>query len=63
VIGTYGPVLAQQLGAIDRPKAKRTAPRIATGVVIGASAMYLLEPGNGANHRRQVQRLVVGVMS
>jgi hypothetical protein len=62
LIGTYRVTLAQ-LGAIERQKPKRTGPRIATGVVIGAGMMYLLEPGSGAVHRRQLGRLVSGLVS
>ncbi|MGH2931185.1 MAG: hypothetical protein ACRDL8_23475, partial [Solirubrobacteraceae bacterium] len=50
-----GPQAAQTLGLVEapKPKEKRTAPRVATGVVIGAGAVYLLEP----EHRRRVLRL------
>jgi hypothetical protein len=44
LLATYGPMVAQQLGAVDAPKQKRTAPRVATGVVIGATTMYILAP-------------------
>ncbi len=54
----YGPKVAYDLGLAERPKPKRTAPRVAAGVVIGASAMYLLEPGNGKEHRKQVAQLI-----
>jgi hypothetical protein len=54
----YAPQVAQQLGLAEPPKQKRTAPRVAAGVVIGASAVYFLEPQGGAERRRQVQRLV-----
>lgn len=60
LLGTYGPPIAQQLGVIERPRRKRLAPRITTGVAIGAGAMYLLEPGGGARHRQQVKQLVAG---
>ncbi|HET9123796.1 MAG TPA: hypothetical protein VFN65_02795 [Solirubrobacteraceae bacterium] len=39
---------------------KRTMPRVAAGVAIGAGAMYFLEPGSGAEHRRRAQRLIAG---
>jgi hypothetical protein len=53
------PQAAQELGLIDRPAPKRTAPRVAVGVLIGAGAMYLLEPGApGRQHREQVAALV-----
>ena len=37
---------------------KRTAPRVAAGVAIGATAMYFLEPGNGAQHRQTPSEMV-----
>lgn len=49
---------AQQLGLVEPPKQKRTAPRVLFGVLIGAVATYLLEPGApGRQHRAQVQKL------
>jgi hypothetical protein len=44
LLATYGPMVAQQLGAVEPPRQKRTAPRVATGVVIGATTMYVLKP-------------------
>ncbi len=55
---TYGPQAAQELGLVETPKPKRTAPRVAAGMVIGASAMYFLEPGHGKEHRDKVASLV-----
>jgi hypothetical protein len=56
---TYGPILAQQLGVVEEPpKAKRTAPLVVVGALAGAGAVYFLEPGAGAKHRRQIQKLV-----
>lgn len=52
---------AQQLGLVEVPKRKRTAPRVATGVVIGAGLMYLLEPGAGKQHRAQLQGLIASL--
>jgi hypothetical protein len=52
------PEAAQRLGLIERPAPKRTAPRIAVGVLLGASAMYMLEPGVGRQHRERVLSLV-----
>ena len=53
------PEAAREMGFIERPAPKRTAPRVAAGVLIGASAMYLLEPGgHGKEHREKVQSLV-----
>lgn len=54
----YGPVAAQELGLVEPPKEKRTAPRVAAGMVVGAGAMYLLEPGQGREHREKLLRLV-----
>jgi hypothetical protein len=42
LVAEYGPPLAEQFGLIERPKPKRTAPRVLVGVAIGAGAMYLL---------------------
>ena len=58
---TYAPraaQAAQELGLVEAPKPKRTAPRLLAGVLIGAVAMLLLEPGHGREHRRQVRRLL-----
>jgi hypothetical protein len=54
----YGPQAAQELGLVELPKPKRTAPRVAAGVVIGASAVYFLEPENGREHRERLVKLV-----
>ena len=54
----YGPLAAQRLGWAEVPKQKRTAPRVAAGVVIGAGAMYFLEPKHGSERRGQLLRLV-----
>jgi hypothetical protein len=67
LMAAYGPLIAEQLATIQRPrheeKKKATVPALATGVVLGAGVMYLVEPGAGAGHRRQVQRLVTGLIS
>jgi len=58
---TYAPQAAQtaqQLGLVEAPKTKRTGPRLLAGAVLGAVAMFLLEPGHGREHRQQVQRLL-----
>jgi len=41
---TYGPPAAENLGLVQRPKPKRTSPRVAAGVLIGAGAMYFFGP-------------------
>jgi hypothetical protein len=38
----YGPVVAEVFGLVEAPKPKRRAPAFVAGVVIGASAMYVL---------------------
>ena len=55
---TYGPPAAYELGLAEPPKPKRTAPRVAAGIVIGASAVYFLEPEHGREHREKVAQLV-----
>jgi gas vesicle protein len=57
-LAVYGPQTAYELGLAEPPKPKRTAPRVAAGVIIGASAVYFLEPGQGGEHRRKVAELV-----
>lgn len=52
------PKAAYDLGLAKPPKPKRTTPRVVVGVVIGASAMYFLEPGHGKAHREKVAQLV-----
>jgi hypothetical protein len=51
-IAIYGPEAAQLLGWVEPPKPKRTAPRVLVGIVIGATAMFLLEPGASGKERR-----------
>jgi hypothetical protein len=59
VLLVKAPDAARELGLIERPAPKRTAPRVAVGVLIGAGAMYLLEPGShGKEHREKVATLV-----
>jgi hypothetical protein len=59
VLLVKAPDAARELGLIERPAPKRTAPRVAVGVLIGAGAMYLLEPGShGREHREKVATLV-----
>ncbi len=57
-LAVYGPQAAQELGLVEPPKEKRTAPRVAAGVVIGAGAVYFLEPEHGREHREKVAQLV-----
>lgn len=52
------PQLAEQFGLAEPPKPKRTAPRVAAGMVIGATAMYFLEPEHGRERREQVRSLI-----
>jgi hypothetical protein len=58
VVAMYGPLAARQLGWAEVPKQKRTAPRVAAGAVIGAGAVYFLEPKCGPGRREQVLRLM-----
>ena len=55
---TYGPQAAANLGLIEPAKPKRTAPRLAAGAVLGASAVYFLEPEHGKEHREKVLQMV-----
>lgn len=57
-LATYGPQAAEEFGLVEPPKPKRTAPRVAAGIVIGAGAVYFLEPEHGREHREKVLRLV-----
>lgn len=57
-LAVYGPKVAYELGLAEPPKPKRTAPRVAAGVVIGASAMYFLDPEHGKEHREKAVQLV-----
>ena len=54
----FGPQAAYELGLAEPPKPKRTAPHFAAGMVIGASAVYFLEPDQGRKHRKKVAKLV-----
>jgi len=54
VLAVYGPIAAYTLGLAEPPKTKRTAPWIAAGIVIGASAVYFVDP----KHRAKVAQLV-----
>jgi hypothetical protein len=60
----YAPSLVRVIDALAPPKRKRLAPRVGagvvlgTGAVLGAAAVYLLAPGGGREHRRQLRRLM-----
>jgi hypothetical protein len=59
LVTAYGPILARQLGIVEEPQpARRTAPLVAGGALVGAGAVYFLEPGAGRRHREQVQHLI-----
>jgi hypothetical protein len=60
MMAAYGPLAARQLGWAEAPRAKRTAPRVVAGAVIGAGAVYFLEPKCGPERREQVLRLING---
>ena len=50
-------LLAPALGLVEQPKPKPTAPLVAAGVVIGASAVYFLEPERGRERREKLRKL------
>lgn len=52
-IAFYGPEAAQLMGWVEPAKPKRTAPRVMVGIVIGATAMYFLDPGAAGKERRE----------
>jgi hypothetical protein len=54
----YGLPAAQELGLIERPKPRRTGRVLVAGIVIGAAAVYFLEPEHGGEHRRRVQEML-----
>jgi hypothetical protein len=58
ILAIYGPLVGQELRLVEAPKPKRTAPCVAAGIVIGASAVYFLEPQYGRERREQLLRLV-----
>jgi hypothetical protein len=58
-IAIYGPEAAQFFGWVEPPKRKRTAPRVLVGVVLGATAMYMLEPSGAGKERRAKARAFV----
>jgi hypothetical protein len=48
---------AQDAAQAQLPR-KRTAPRVAVGIVVGAAAMYFLDPTSGDERRRNVLGLI-----
>ena len=57
-LAVQAPRVAYELGLADPPKPKRTTPRVVVGAVMGASAVYFFEPGQGKKHREKVAQLV-----
>lgn len=55
-LAVYATRAVYELGLAKPPK--RTTPRVAAGMVIGAGAMYFLEPESGPKHRKKVAKLV-----
>jgi hypothetical protein len=53
-----GTGMARIAAKATMPIVKRTAPKVAAGAVLGASAMYFLEPEHGKEHREKVAQLV-----
>lgn len=58
VLAVQGPRAAYELGLAEPPKPKRTVPRVAAGMIIGAGAVYFLEPEHGREHREKVAQIV-----
>jgi hypothetical protein len=55
---TYAAAAGYRPAAFEPAKSKRTAPRVAAGVALGASAVYFLSPDGGAEHRKKLAQLV-----
>jgi hypothetical protein len=53
-IAERGPGAAQALGLYEPPAPKRTAPRVAAGIVIGAALAYFLDPVSGRARRAKL---------
>ena len=49
---------AGQVAARAEVPRRRTAPRVAVGIVVGAAAMYFLDPASGDQRRRNALELV-----
>lgn len=60
LVTTYSPQLVEQLGLVEPPKPPRTAPKVMLGAALGGGAVWLLAPGSGSEHRKQLARLVAG---
>jgi len=58
LLATYGPQAAQELGLVEAPKPKRTAPRFVAGVAVGAGVVYFFEPERGRVRREKLLELV-----
>jgi hypothetical protein len=58
LLAVQAPRVAYDLGLAEPPKPKRPAPRVAAGVVLGASAVYFLQPEHGKERRERVAQLV-----
>lgn len=50
-------LIAEGLGLVERPKPRPAAPLFASGLVIGASAVYFFEPEYGRKHRDKLLEL------
>ncbi len=60
-LANYGPAAAEALGLTEPPKRRRTGPPVGVGILIGAGAMYLLEPEKGQARRQKVKGLIASV--
>jgi hypothetical protein len=58
LVAAYAPILIGQLGVVPEPKRRSATPLVATGALVGAGAVYFLEPGQGRARRAQLQRLI-----
>ncbi len=45
---TYGPIAAEALGWVERPKPRRRSPAFVAGVAVGAVAMHLVTRSRSA---------------